>query len=128
MPSLKIIALGINLLLSAATVSANKKSDDLPTLQWGSCPDAAPYLNATAPIECATIRLPMDYTEPNSTILWDAPLLRVKAPKQPSKGSILVNWGGPGIPAIPSTVIRGQELLQCVICTSKYSCCFSVNM
>ncbi|KAL2211277.1 hypothetical protein CC79DRAFT_1317430 [Sarocladium strictum] len=99
------------LLCLAATAHACKTPKGQLSLQWGSCPEAAPYLNATAPIECATVRLPMDYTAPNSTLLWDAPLLRVKAPKQPSKGSIFVNWGGPGLPAIPNAVLRGSELM-----------------
>ena len=117
MASSQMIGFGLCLMLWAMAVSAGRELHDRPTLQWGSCPDTAAYLNSTAQIECSTIRLPMDYTEPNSTLLWDAPLVRVKALKQPSRGSIFVNWGGPGLPAIPNTVSRGQELLESVPCT-----------
>lgn len=101
--------LGVSL---AATCGLAMASDDArPIVQWGACPEVAPYLNATAPIQCGNLRVPLDYTEPNSTVLWDMPLLKVVASEQPPKGSIQINFGGPGIPVIPSLVGRGAELL-----------------
>lgn len=103
--------LGLTLLAGAA-VAITK--DTRPVVQWGACPAVEPYVDASAPIECGNIRLPLDYTEPNSTALWDVPLVRVKALQQPSKGSIFMNWGGPGLTSTDLTARRGAILLTYV--------------
>lgn len=45
---------------------------------------------------CANLTVPLDYTEPENGKTIDLQLLRVKANKEPFKGSILTNPGGPG--------------------------------
>lgn len=81
-------------------------------VEWGPCPDKAPFVNATAQIDCGNISVPLDYTEPNSTHLWDIPLIRVKALRQPSQGTIQINFGGPGYTVIDGLVTRAAVLLQ----------------
>jgi len=58
-----------------------------PDLNWYACYGRA---------QCATVRLPLDYDEPDGASVEIA-LLRVKARKQASRiGSLFVNPGGPG--------------------------------
>lgn len=61
-------------------------------IQWSSC-----TLNSTMPIECANFSVPLDYSSPNSTELLTLELLRAPATKTPSKRSVLINFGGPGL-------------------------------
>lgn len=61
---------------------------------WGSC-----TLNSSLPIECANFSVPLDYSSPNSTETLTLELLKVPAAKPPSKGSVLLNFGGPGLAA-----------------------------
>jgi len=69
------------------------------SIKWGPC--SFPQVGKL-PIECGSLAVPLDYTAPNSTETLMLSLLRSKAPKPPakSKGSILVNFGGPGFEAI----------------------------
>jgi pimeloyl-ACP methyl ester carboxylesterase len=58
-----------------------------PDLQWYACYGSA---------QCATVRLPLDYDEPDGATTEIA-LLRVKARKQAQRiGTLFVNPGGPG--------------------------------
>jgi pimeloyl-ACP methyl ester carboxylesterase len=58
-----------------------------PALNWYTCGDRA---------QCATVRLPLDYDEPDGATVEIA-VLRIKARKQASRiGSLFVNPGGPG--------------------------------
>ena len=46
------------------------------------------------------LAVPLDYTLPqsnNNTLTLN--ILKVKATKEPKLGSVLTNWGGPGLPA-----------------------------
>lgn len=68
------------------------------TIQWGPC-----SINGTLPLTCANISVPLDYSDSSSTETLTIELIKATATKQPSKGSFLVNFGGPGA--------SGQELL-----------------
>lgn len=59
----------------------------------GGCED----IDAQRNIDCATVKVPLDYTSPNRTETLDLQLLRVQSKHKPSKGSILFNFGGPGL-------------------------------
>lgn len=48
-------------------------------------------------IQCANISVPLDYTRERSNSTLTLELLRAPAQKQPSKGSVLFNFGGPGL-------------------------------
>jgi hypothetical protein len=79
----------------AAIAHPSKYEDDKSTkneLNWGKCP----FKGAT-PIECANLTVPLDYSDLKSDKKLTLELLRVPASKKPSKGSILTNFGGPGI-------------------------------
>ncbi|KAL1616240.1 hypothetical protein SLS54_008533 [Diplodia seriata] len=66
-------------------------------IQWGPC-----EINGSPPFECGNVSVPLDYTSPDSTELG-IELIKYTASKQPSKGSILINFGGPGA--------SGQQLM-----------------
>ncbi|KAM0425898.1 hypothetical protein ACHAPT_008836 [Fusarium lateritium] len=69
-------------------------------LDWGNATEAAIY----GDVECATIKAPLDYTNAGNGKTVDLQLARVKAKKQPAKGSIFYNPGGPGASAVESLV------------------------
>ncbi|KXJ86105.1 TAP-like protein-domain-containing protein [Microdochium bolleyi] len=69
------------------------ENNSTSTLQWTNCAG----LNATTvPVDCSSIEVPLDYTDKVSGRKLKLELVRAPAPKQPSKGSVLVNFGGPG--------------------------------
>ncbi len=77
-------------------------------LDWGPCDDPT----QTDPIECATLRAPVDYAEPDASTI-DLALLRVPASDDPI-ASMVVNPGGPGAPgtsyAAAATQVFGRAL------------------
>jgi hypothetical protein len=79
-------------LFAVHAVSGPLKSRDTAGVQWGSC-----AFNSTLPIECSNLTVPLDYSEPESSNTLELNLLKVPAAKQPVKGSILFNFGGPGV-------------------------------
>lgn len=78
------------------------------TLQWAKCNG---FDDSTVPVDCSSLDVPLDYTdsEPGSrTLRLD--LLRAPAPKQPSRGSVLVNFGGPGAEAKNTLLLYAAQL------------------
>ncbi|GJD02462.1 TAP domain-containing protein [Colletotrichum higginsianum] len=73
-------------------------------INWGPCPD----FNSTEPIQCANISVPLDYTQPESNKTLQLQLLRIPALRQPSKGSILFNFGGPSVAGRPAMATSGS--------------------
>ena len=61
------------------------------TINWFPCAQ-----NSTRPCTCGTLILPLDYTDLASNATLPLDLVKVSAAKQPAKGSILFNPGGPG--------------------------------
>jgi hypothetical protein len=71
----------------------------IPLIGWGSCADIDFGVNQSDllyPIQCANIDVPLDYTDHDSPLTIELQLLRIEATKQPSKGSVIINPGGPG--------------------------------
>jgi hypothetical protein len=61
------------------------------TINWFSCTQ-----NASLPVSCGTLAVPLDYTDKSCNRTLNLQLLKFNASKQPAKGSILFNPGGPG--------------------------------
>jgi pimeloyl-ACP methyl ester carboxylesterase len=78
--------------------------------KWGDCPEEL-SANATAPVECASFAVPLDYSSSNASETLDLSLLRVPAVREPKKGSVLVNFGGPGVGVIASLSNRANMML-----------------
>ncbi|KAB8279170.1 Alpha/Beta hydrolase protein [Aspergillus minisclerotigenes] len=64
-------------------------------IAWGNCEDEG----VTAPAQCGNLTVPLDYTEPDSGKTLQLQLLKVPAIREPKKGTILFNFGGPGLEA-----------------------------
>jgi hypothetical protein len=60
-------------------------------IEWGPC-----ELETELPVQCAKLPVPLDYTDEASNATLELDLIRYPAQVQPSKGSILLNFGGPG--------------------------------
>lgn len=84
-------------------------SSPIPTpsksIEWGSCPG-----NYTPPFHCAKFLVPLDYSDKTSIDLLELSLIKLNATKEPSKGSILFNPGGPGGSGVELIVKAGAEL------------------
>ncbi|KAF1808734.1 alpha/beta-hydrolase [Eremomyces bilateralis CBS 781.70] len=88
--------LTLSLLAGSYAVPHVQLQNRLPGIEWADCP---PELNAFDPhgrtFGCGTLEVPLDYTgEIPGTLNLD--VIKIPALKQPKKGSILFNWGGPG--------------------------------
>ncbi|KAH8757511.1 hypothetical protein BGZ57DRAFT_859264 [Hyaloscypha finlandica] len=89
---------------AAASVSSHGNSK----IQWGPC--NATEVNSTAPIACGNLNILLDYTEPSSNATLTLQLVRVPAALQPSKGSILFNFGSRGVTGRGSLGLLGPAL------------------
>jgi hypothetical protein len=83
-------------------------------IQWHACGDIETELKAIyhtipLPIECATLPVPLDYTNPKAGKL-DLDLLRVKAIKEPVLGSVLFDSGGPGGSNVVAVAVLSAQL------------------
>lgn len=90
---------------AAAPPSSNSK----PEVRWGAC--NATEVSSRVPIVCGNLKVPLDYTEPSSNATLTLQLARVPASLQPSKGSILFNFGGPGATGRGTLGLLGPDLL-----------------
>ena len=78
-------------------------------LRRGLCNETIGYAEPSeSAIDCATLRVPLDYTEPESTEFLDLNLIRVPATRGASKGSLLFNFGGPGDSGVEVLALHGN--------------------
>ena len=84
--SARSLALTLHLGLLAA-----ERSSASSTIQWFPCTQ-----NGTLPIICGSLTVPLDYTDTSSNATLNLDLVKIEAVKQPKKGTILFNPGGPG--------------------------------
>ncbi|MBB2912350.1 pimeloyl-ACP methyl ester carboxylesterase [Streptosporangium becharense] len=100
-------AAGVGLLVAAVGVPQGAVAQERTGLVWGACRGTGrPVSQGTAPdparrtddtMECATLRVPLDYRNPHQTIGIALSRVRGKAPRDGDHlGSLLVNPGGPG--------------------------------
>ena len=75
-------------------------------IAWGRCQEDT----VTAPAQCGNLTVPLDYTEPESDKTLQLQLLKVPAIREPKKGSILFNFGGPGLEARLTLFAQGEVL------------------
>ncbi|KAK3315525.1 TAP-like protein-domain-containing protein [Apodospora peruviana] len=100
MPAMTVFITFINLLALAPAVLGSPLhtlTNSSQQIKWGPCDFQSV---SPLPVECGTLLVPVDYTNTacNETVALS--LLRSRAVKAPSKGSILFNFGGPGYGAI----------------------------
>lgn len=82
-------------------------------IKWHPCGEVETELKALytipLPIECATLPVLLDYTNPKAGKL-DLDLLRVKAIKEPVLGSIMFDSGGPGGSNVEAVAVMSTQL------------------
>jgi hypothetical protein len=101
---------------SNAVAVAFRAKNPSTTIKWTKCDPALERAKMSRlPIECANVTAPLDYTsqEYNETIVLE--LIRVSAAKQPSKGTILFNFGGPGDAGRSGMVGQMDQLMPYVV-------------
>ena len=87
----------MKLTLAASIIASFNLAYALPASQNGSVTWApCAQQNASLPLQCGTLTVPLDYSDPTSNRTLDLQLVKVSAVNQPRKGSILFNPGGPG--------------------------------
>ncbi|EEY21181.1 TAP domain-containing protein [Verticillium alfalfae VaMs.102] len=90
------------------------------SLEWKAC-NPGESAHSKTKVECSSLQVPRDYTMPKSKERVTIELVRAKAKKQPSRGSILYNPGGPGLP-MRSKISTDSELLQCGTGPLPFTC------
>ncbi|KXX73109.1 Tripeptidyl aminopeptidase [Madurella mycetomatis] len=86
-------------LASTALALPLRNTDTSGGIEWGPCD----FENAGSnPIDCGTLAVPLDYTNPGSNETLTLALIRSRAPVNRTTGrrSILFNFGGPGYEAV----------------------------
>lgn len=78
-------------------------------IQWSPC-----NLNGTLSILCGSLTVPLDYTDPTCTSTLDLEVLRIPTSNATSKGSILLNFGGPGDDGKSDFALFGAQLQRWV--------------
>lgn len=75
-------------------------------IKWGACKnlDGAP-----ADLQCGKVTVPLDYANPGAGTL-DLALARYRATGK-SRGSVVLNFGGPGSPGIPQLAAGGKDFM-----------------
>ncbi|MFB7376003.1 alpha/beta hydrolase [Kitasatospora purpeofusca] len=79
-------------------------------LAWAACKDdPATTKTDESAVQCATLKVPLDYADPSSGETLDVAVARIPAAKPEQRtGSLLVNPGGPGGTGV-GMVQRGQK-------------------
>lgn len=87
------------------------------TINWHPCPDVeaevfeALGMPIPLPFDCASLPVPLDYTNPEAGTL-DLALIRVNATQEPVLGSVLWNPGGPGGTGVENLAVQSEELID----------------
>ncbi|KAF9875322.1 hypothetical protein CkaCkLH20_07142 [Colletotrichum karsti] len=104
-----------------AILSRDVSNSSTPTnksLSWAECNlDFGAANNAIVDAlpekpECAKLEVPLDYTSLSSGETIELQLIRFKANKEPYKGSIIYNPGGPGGSGVERTIVSPAGGLQ----------------
>ncbi|KAJ4365075.1 hypothetical protein N0V83_008692 [Neocucurbitaria cava] len=76
------------------------------SISWVDCSQ-----DVGVPAECGSLPVPLDYMDEASGKTLNLSMLKVKANKEPVKGSIFINPGGPGNDAQSFLGLFGREML-----------------
>ena len=93
----------------------DKTTLNATSLDWTPC-DKLPSLyqemiaESGEPFFCANLSVPLDYSNEKDDRTIDLQLIKVKATKEPFKGSVLTNPGGPGGAGVDLVVLEGPAI------------------
>ncbi|KAF4552792.1 Hypothetical protein D9617_9g025830 [Elsinoe fawcettii] len=82
------------LAFAASAALASPLTERQSSISWGTCDTLRPIEGKT--LQCGSLNVPLDYRSPSGGKLRLA-LYKIPAIKQPAKGSIIFNFGGPGV-------------------------------
>ncbi|MFF4748981.1 alpha/beta hydrolase [Streptomyces sp. NPDC002514] len=91
----------------STTAPADASASGLPSsltsqkLDWGRCKATADSAAPSADWQCATLKAPLDWSEPDGKTIGIA-LIRARATGDDRIGSLLFNFGGPGASGVSS--------------------------
>ena len=91
-------------LLSLASRAQSLTIRTPAAIEWHACEGSFPI-----PVSCGSVLVPLDYTEPQSQESLNLTLFKTHAVKEPFKGSILTNFGGPGVSGLTELKTRFLE-------------------
>ncbi|RGP64967.1 hydrolases or acyltransferase [Fusarium sporotrichioides] len=86
------------------------RNDNVDGLDWKPCDLPFPKSRQERikeAIDCATIKVPLDYTNPKSGGEIDLQLIKVNATRQPARASVIFNPGGPGSSGVEEVAVLG---------------------
>ncbi|KAF5125758.1 Tripeptidyl aminopeptidase [Metarhizium anisopliae] len=108
-----------SLLLASAAQASPLAESQQNRLKWSPCEIA----NATVPLECGTLTVPLDYTNKTANATLQLQLQRAPA-KQKSKStkSILLNFGGPGADGVEDFAYFAKRMQAGTGKTLPFSC------
>lgn len=116
MPSLTTL-LTLSLVSTIQAWPIQERSTDA-TINWHPCPaveaelrEALPGVTIPLPFDCASLSVPLDYTNTSSPKL-DLALIRVNATREPVLGSVLWNPGGPGGAGVENLAVQSDDLMK----------------
>lgn len=96
---------GITAVLATPLNLRRNEHSSYGTIEWGPC-----AFNGTLPILCGKLAVPVDYSDSSSSKTVDLNLVKVPAIISPSRGTIQLNFGGPGLEAIHTLANLAGEL------------------
>ncbi|MGY1679868.1 alpha/beta hydrolase [Geodermatophilus sp. SYSU D01176] len=109
MAAVAVLVSGAGTAVAGAAPAAQPLPGTVPQLTWAACGTAA--AGTAAGVQCATADLPMDHDEPDGERIRIA-LARVPATDPANRiGSLFINFGGPGGPAVARLQATGAGRL-----------------
>ncbi|KAM0344497.1 hypothetical protein ACHAPU_007470 [Fusarium lateritium] len=99
--------------LASRTSSGGSNSSKNSSIEWSECDldfGVDSMNKKQRAYDCARLEVPLDYTSASNGDTIKLDLIRVKATKQPFKGSVLYNPGGPGGSGVEAILRRGPDL------------------
>ncbi|KAF2165669.1 hypothetical protein M409DRAFT_23959 [Zasmidium cellare ATCC 36951] len=102
LPSLALYAIA-----KAAPSPLQARQERVEHIKWTSCGSIQGL-----DIQCGTLAVPLDYTDPASNRTLKLVLRKIPAANAPSKGSILLNYVGPGLSGLEGLSIFGPQQLN----------------
>ncbi|KAG7404209.1 Tripeptidyl aminopeptidase [Fusarium oxysporum f. sp. rapae] len=107
---LRLAAIRFFLLVPPSLASVLPRNNNVHDLDWKPCDLGFPKSRQEQikeAIDCATIKVPLDYTNPESGGEVNLQLIKVNATKKPAKASVIFNPGGPGSPGVEEVAVLG---------------------
>ncbi|KAL1836388.1 hypothetical protein VTJ49DRAFT_5226 [Mycothermus thermophilus] len=94
------------------STDVNCRSTSCKSITWGSCEGRGFDTWNNTDLVCGSLEVPLDYTSTSSNETLTLELARMPAKKQPARGSIQLNFGGPGGPSRETLAMAGDVLLE----------------